>query len=461
MIEITSLCGQISLGKQGENLARVVCFDEPAMWKETFGEGKCELVHQRSGDEAPYPVVLNVENDKVSWKITNADTAIVGDGKCELHYIVDDVVVKSKIWTTTVLPSLGGAIEEAPEPQKAWVDQVLNAAKEVEENTQRVENATIHQPFIGENKNWFVWNTETQEYIDTGILAEGKKGEAGVIKFIPVDALPDKDIDVNAIYMIPAKNTEEKNTFEEFIYVNGKWESLGTVPVDVDLTDYVKNTQFADKNGNAGVLRLKSTYGISSGRYDGNSPLSGDSAIIASAKEDEIKAKEQLYKPIVPFYLDYAVKMALTDCKIEWTEAEKKAVRILLGVATNEDLGIVVKEMELGEGFEFKHTFQIGEKYKLTWYSPEYGGYLAKDVELTVTNDVDTPYAHGLTGIEFRIPDYATPDPELNSEIILLFYNNPESYNNALCKEYGQNCFSFWETSRHSGSIITLIKVNE
>ena len=132
MFEITSLCGQICLGKQGENLARMVYFDEPATWKETFGEGKCELLHQRNGDEAPYPVVLELENGRVCWKITNSDTAIVGDGKCELHYTVDGVVVKSKIWKTSVLESLGGEVAEAPEPYQGWVDEVLDAAEKIE-----------------------------------------------------------------------------------------------------------------------------------------------------------------------------------------------------------------------------------------------------------------------------------------------------------------------------------------
>ena len=166
MIEVTSLCGLISLGKQGENLARVVYFDEPEMWKEIFGEGKCELLHQRNGDAIPYPVALDVEDGKVCWKVTNADTAIIGDGKCELHYSVNGVIVKSKIWTTTVFPSLGDDVAEPPEPQQRWVDEVLSAAE-------KVESATTHQPVIGENKNWFVWDAETEEYIDSGILAEG------------------------------------------------------------------------------------------------------------------------------------------------------------------------------------------------------------------------------------------------------------------------------------------------
>ena len=134
MFEVKQLCGQLCLGKQGENLARIVYFEEPDIWKKTFGEGHCELLHQRNGDVAPYPVLLDIENGKVCWKITNADTAIVGEGKCELHYLVDGVVVKSKIWTTNVFPSLGDNLSEPPEEYKAWVDQVLKAAADISES---------------------------------------------------------------------------------------------------------------------------------------------------------------------------------------------------------------------------------------------------------------------------------------------------------------------------------------
>lgn len=170
MIEVNQLCGQLHLGKQGENLARIVYFDEIATWKKEFGEGKCELLHQRNGDTAPYPVKLEMENDRCCWKVTASDTAIVGDGKCELHYLVDDVVVKSKIWTTTVLESLGGEIAEPPAPEQAWVDEVLGAA-------QKVEDATVHPPVIGENKNWWLWDFESSAYVDSGICAEPGNGK--------------------------------------------------------------------------------------------------------------------------------------------------------------------------------------------------------------------------------------------------------------------------------------------
>lgn len=172
MIEVNQLCGQIYLGKQGENLARKVYFDEPALWKEEYGDGICELLHQRKGDIAPYPVKLEIEGGKWCWKVTSADTAVAGNGKCELQYLVDNVVVKSMIWSTKVHASLGGDTIDPPEPHEAWVDEVLKAA-------QKVECATACLPIIGENQNWWVWDFDTEDYVDSGVSAEGETGPAG------------------------------------------------------------------------------------------------------------------------------------------------------------------------------------------------------------------------------------------------------------------------------------------
>lgn len=67
---------------------------------------------------------------------------------------------------------------------------------------------------------------------------KGDKGDAGAIKFIAVAELPTSNIDESAIYMKPSSNQEENNTYEEFIYTDGKWESLGVAQVKVDLEPY-------------------------------------------------------------------------------------------------------------------------------------------------------------------------------------------------------------------------------
>ena len=85
------------------------------------------------------------------------------------------------------------------------------------------------------------------------------KGDPGAVHMIIVQALPTENIDESAIYLLPLENpTEEGNNYAEYIYVNNQWELLGKIGVQVDLTDYVKNTDYAtDSVG--GVI--KSNYG--------------------------------------------------------------------------------------------------------------------------------------------------------------------------------------------------------
>lgn len=96
-------------------------------------------------------------------------------------------------------------------------------------------------PTIGENGNWFLGT------VDTGLPSRGPKGDTGSIKFIVVTELPTENIDETAIYMKPVEKPTGKNKFEELIYVNGKWEDLGTPNVAVDLSNYYTKEESDEK----------------------------------------------------------------------------------------------------------------------------------------------------------------------------------------------------------------------
>ena len=140
MFESTIISGQIYLGKQGEHCARRLSFNDVRIWSEIFGEGTCELIHQRNGDEAPYPIAMEVDNGVPYWYVSSADTAIAGEGKCEIRYIVNGTVVKSNIYNTFVQESLGEGTE-APEPQDTWVDIVVQAGAEAKQSAMSAEVA--------------------------------------------------------------------------------------------------------------------------------------------------------------------------------------------------------------------------------------------------------------------------------------------------------------------------------
>ena len=99
-------------------------------------------------------------------------------------------------------------------------------------------------PTIGENGNWFLGT------VDTGLPSRGPKGDTGSIKFIVVTELPTENIDETAIYLKPVESPTGENKFEELIYVNGKWEDLGTPNVAVDLSNYYTKEESNTITGN-------------------------------------------------------------------------------------------------------------------------------------------------------------------------------------------------------------------
>lgn len=139
-----------------------------AKWVEVYGDGQFQLIHRRAGDSAPYPVAVTVDGGNVLWDVSSADTAVVGTGACELQYYVGDVLAKSKTWETRVLPALDDTGPVPPEPEQSWVEQVLEAAVDAEEAADKAAAAAVHQPTVGDNGNWWVWDQESGEYVDTG-----------------------------------------------------------------------------------------------------------------------------------------------------------------------------------------------------------------------------------------------------------------------------------------------------
>ena len=117
----------IRLGRRGEGNVRQIVFDCTCL-AETYGSGTAQLLHRRRGDEAPYPVSIEQNDNIVTWTVQESDTANVGIGEAEIIWMLPDGNAKSAVYETETLRSLsepGGP----PEPWQAWVDEVLKAAE--------------------------------------------------------------------------------------------------------------------------------------------------------------------------------------------------------------------------------------------------------------------------------------------------------------------------------------------
>lgn len=65
--------------------------------------------------------------------------------------------------------------EEAQEAAR----RAVQAAASAEEAAEEAAGWSANPPYIGENRHWYVYDTETEQFVDSGVIAEGQDGEPG------------------------------------------------------------------------------------------------------------------------------------------------------------------------------------------------------------------------------------------------------------------------------------------
>jgi hypothetical protein len=170
---------------------------------ESFGNGVAVLAVKRSQDESAYPAVTAQEDDLLLWTVSETDTFYPGLGECELMWYADGGLAKTIIYPCVVMKDILATSEEAPDAYQEWVDALIAEGAETLQNAQNAaqsasdaenakddtvaakgaaeaaqqaaETAVTHYPKI-ENNYWMVWDASTQQYVSTGIQAEGEDG---------------------------------------------------------------------------------------------------------------------------------------------------------------------------------------------------------------------------------------------------------------------------------------------
>lgn len=217
-----------------------------------------------------------IENNTIYYHLTQQTTAAIGMVECE-------IVLYDNNDEQLATPHFNILVD-----MKAYNGEEIKSSSEV----------NMLEDLIEESKAQIA---DVEEKLANGEF-KGEKGDAGSIKFLVVAELPTENIDESAIYMKPVDNPKEANTYEEFIYVNGAWENIGTANVEVDLTDYVKNTDYATAQ-KGGVVRVNG-YGLT---------IFNGVLNVVGATESDIDARTNKRNPIVPSNLVYAVKSVTYD----------------------------------------------------------------------------------------------------------------------------------------------------
>lgn len=128
-------CKTLFIGRRGENEVTEVVFDFTE-WQEQFGTGVIDLYVKRNLDVDAYPVVLSVDGTVATWLVTAADTDVVGNGKIEFVYTVNEKIAKSAVFPFFVGEDIGESSPEPPEHYQSWLEQLTELGAETQANAQ-------------------------------------------------------------------------------------------------------------------------------------------------------------------------------------------------------------------------------------------------------------------------------------------------------------------------------------
>ena len=123
-----------------------------------------------------------------------------------------------------------------------------------------------------------------------------------------VTELPTEEIKTNTIYMVPNAGSEAQNVYDEYLYVNGSWELIGTTATD--LTGYATETYVdtAVSDAKAELETYIGSQGFATETYTDTAVSDAKTELKGYVDSEISDAKTELEG-----YVDNAVSDAISD----------------------------------------------------------------------------------------------------------------------------------------------------
>lgn len=146
----------------------------------------------------------------------------------------DDIIIYPQTHTTAVFTNEGEKLQDK-------LDQYLTTEDigELEEVATSVELQTNKVTVVNADSTDLTYPSAKAVY-----EAIMENSGAGLEIVIPEDGTRPTEGETATIYLIPAAAAETENIYEEWMYINSKWEMIGTTAID--LTPYI-TTETADR----------------------------------------------------------------------------------------------------------------------------------------------------------------------------------------------------------------------
>lgn len=188
--------------------------------------------------------------------------------------------------------------------------------------------------FTNEEKTKLENDVATKDYVEQ---------EIATFDFIKiVEALPEQGLP-NRTYFIPKTDQQTNDLYDEYMWVNNKWEFVGTRQIEVDLTNYVKNTDFATST-KAGVVKASVAGGLYINPSTGIMQVAGASPSLYKAGLSNSTPVTASVQDIATFYGLAKASGDTTQSKSSnaignYTDEAKAKIQNMLGVQPKFELG--------------------------------------------------------------------------------------------------------------------------
>lgn len=163
-----------------------------------------------------------------------------GDGVAEYYRIVDGKIVNVDYDVTINKPTING--------QELVGDLNLTQLMLDEGFIREEKDPTVPEYVklikLDDIKKW--QQSVSAEFVNM-VVGEAIAG-VSQFRLIPVEELPVEDIQTNAIYAVPSAVSKLKNARDEYVYINGEWECIGTTAMD--LSNYYTKEEIDAKLAN-------------------------------------------------------------------------------------------------------------------------------------------------------------------------------------------------------------------
>lgn len=170
-----------------------------------------------------------------------------------------------------------------------------------------------HTPQIGVDYWTNADKKEIEAYIDKEIA---EFDFVKVVSVLPEEGLP------NRVYFVPKEEPATQDLFDEWCWLNRgtdkepnwDWEFKGTKQIKVEMTEYVRFTDYATAS-KAGVVKVfAGSHGLN---------VTNGILILLPASNEEIENQKNIYKPITAGNYKHAVKVGITTNTETWTDEDK------------------------------------------------------------------------------------------------------------------------------------------